>query len=79
MNKRAKHYPFFEAKDFVDGYGFATNYIDDLIAHLRDKRPAGVCPCCEGAGCGECRNSGLVPRDLYKTLKAKAKAKETAR
>lgn len=75
MNKRAKHYPFFNAKDFCDGYGFLTNYIEDLITHLRDNRPSGVCPCCEGVGCGECRQSGLVPRETYKTLTKKEKAK----
>ncbi len=73
MDKRRKHYPFFDAKDFIDGYGFATNYIEQLIDHLRDNRPAGVCPSCEGVGCGDCRNAGLVPRETYKALKVRAK------
>jgi hypothetical protein len=74
MNKRAKHYPFFDAKDFCDGYGFATNYIDQLIQHLKELRPAGVCPCCAGKGCGDCRNAGLVPRAVYEKLVKKVKS-----
>lgn len=69
MSKRAKHYPFFVPKDFIDGMGFVTNYLDQLIDHLKVNRPAGVCPSCEGKGCGDCRMAGLVPRKIYAELK----------
>jgi hypothetical protein len=69
MAKRKNHYPFFNAQDFIDGYGFATNYLDQLVQHFKENRPAGVCPACRGQGCSHCRQSGLVPRALYKQLK----------
>lgn len=69
MAKRAKHYPFMIPKDFADGVGFAMNYLDDLLNHLKKFRPAGVCPSCSGEGCPECRQSGLVPREIYHELK----------
>lgn len=71
MNKRKGKYPFFTAKDFIDGCGFAQQYLDDLVEHLKQFRPAGVCPACDGAKCAECKMSGLVPRDLHAKLKAK--------
>lgn len=71
--KRAKHLPFVNAKDFVDGVGMAMNTIDDLLNHLKDNRPAGVCPSCSGAGCAACKMNGLVTRELYSKLKAKKK------
>ena len=69
IQKRKKAYPFFNAKDFVDGCGFAGNYMEDLLKHLKDNRPAGVCPACKGNGCGHCRSSGLLPRAEYEQLK----------
>jgi transposase len=69
MSKKAKHYPFFIPKDFIDGCGFVIQYLDQLIEHLKDNRPAAVCPACEGKGCGACRMAGLVPRNLYPRLK----------
>ena len=69
MAKRKKHYPFFNTKDFADGVGFAMNYLDQLLTHLKDNRPAGVCPSCSGAKCADCRMSGMVPRELYARLK----------
>lgn len=69
MRKRAKHFPFFIAKDVIDGAGFISKYLDDLIDHLKTQRPDGVCPACDGDGCGDCRMSGLVPREVYKDLK----------
>lgn len=74
MKKREKHYPFFHAPDFIDGVGFVIEYFDKLIQHVKDKRPAGVCPACGGEKCAECRFSGLVPRDLYKDLAKKVNA-----
>lgn len=75
MNKRAKHYPFLNAKDFIDGCGFVIKYLDDLLNHLKDNRPAGVCPECGGEGCATCKMSGLVPRELYGKLAKKGAAK----
>lgn len=75
MKKRAKHYPFINSKDFIDGYAMAGNTVDELIDHLKETRPAGVCPTCEGKGCGDCKMSGLVPRAVYANLKKKAGAK----
>jgi hypothetical protein len=72
MNKRKKHYPFTNAKDFIDGLGFIDNYLDQVITHLKETRPAGVCPACEGKGCGRCLMSGLVPRELYLQMKESA-------
>ncbi len=69
MEKRAKVYPFFDSKDFIDGVGFTIQYLDQLIKHLRDFAPAGVCPACDGEGCGGCKMTGLVPRDVYTKLK----------
>ncbi len=74
IRKRSKHYPFFNAKDIADGAAFVVQYLDDLIAHFRDNRPAGVCPACNGEGCGKhCRSSGLVPRQVYEQMKRDAK------
>ncbi len=73
MNKRKKHYPFFMPKDFIDGVAMAGNTMEQILEHLKEMRPVAVCPACEGKGCGECRESGLVPRELHKKLKAKAK------
>lgn len=73
MHKRAKHYPFFVAKDFIDGCAMAGNTLEQLLDHLKEFRPAGVCPTCAGKGCADCRMSGLVPRKLYAELKKKVK------
>lgn len=73
MAKRAKHYPFFNPKDFIDGVGFVQNYLEQLISHLKECRPVGVCPSCSGEKCADCRMSGLVPESLYKKLKGAAK------
>lgn len=71
MNKRHKHYPFFNSKDFIDGCGMVINTLDQLLEHLKERRPACVCPSCEGNGCTDCSHSGLVYRELYKKLKEK--------
>jgi hypothetical protein len=72
MRKREKRYPFIMAQDFIDGYGFAGNYIDQLLEHLKEFRPAGVCPACKGEGCGHCKMCGLVSRKVYESLKGAA-------
>lgn len=74
ITKRRAAYPFFNAKDFSDGVGFAGNYLDQLLEHLKDNRPAGVCPICSGGGCADCRMSGLVPRKIYEELMERADA-----
>jgi len=68
MAKRKKHFPFFESQDFIDGYGMAGTAIDDILNHLKENRPAGVCPKCKGEGCLDCKMCGLVPREVYKKL-----------
>jgi hypothetical protein len=69
MNKKQKHYPFVNAQDFIDGCGFVIQYLDQLIEHLKENRPAAVCPACAGQGCGACRMSGLVPRTIFQQPK----------
>ena len=71
LTKRKKHYPHFNVKDFVDGCGMAGDTLDKLLEHLKERRPAGVCPACDGKGCAKCSMSGLVYRELYQKLKAK--------
>lgn len=73
MSKRAKHYPFINAKDFIDGVGFAMNYLDQILDHLKENRPAGICPSCSGEGCSDCKMCGLVPRGIHAKLKGKKK------
>lgn len=69
MHKKAKFYPFFHERDFVDGCGFVIDYLDRLIGHLKDKRPEAVCCDCNGEGCGTCKMSGLLPRSVYQEAK----------
>jgi hypothetical protein len=69
MAKREKRYPFFRAKDVMNGCRFIQQYLDQLIDHFKTQRPAGVCPKCDGNKCGSCRMSGVVPRELYRKLK----------
>lgn len=65
LRKRAKYYPFIDEKDFRDGVGFVIDYLDRLLDHLKDGRPAAVCQKCGGDRCAACKMSGLVPRKLY--------------
>jgi hypothetical protein len=78
MRKRASRYPWFNSKDFQDGCGMAGNTLDQILEHLKEFRPAGVCPMCAGKKCPDCRMSGLVPRKAYAELKKKAKEKAKA-
>jgi hypothetical protein len=73
MAKRAKHYPFFNQKDFIDGVGFVQNYLEQLSNHLNQYRPVAVCPSCGGDKCADCRMSGLVYQELYEKLKGVSK------
>jgi hypothetical protein len=73
MSKRKKQLPFFNAQGFSDGVGFIGQYLDQLIAHLKDCRPEAVCPRCKGGGCGDCLQAGVVPRKLHAKIKAKMK------
>lgn len=65
MQKKAKRYPFFQPGDYTDACGFISNYFDQLIEHLKDNRPAAVCPHCNGEKCPQCRMSGLLPRSIH--------------
>lgn len=71
MLKRKKHYPFFNHKDFVDGVAMAMDTLDKLLEHLKEHRPAAVCPLCSGTGCADCRMTGLVSRVLHEKLTSK--------
>lgn len=73
MEKRKAHYPFTNAKDVIDGLTFIDNYFEQVIDHLKETRPAGVCPACDGKSCAKCKMKGLVPRDVYKAIKESAK------
>jgi hypothetical protein len=72
MAKREKRYPFFKAKDVLNGCAYIQQYLDQLIDHFKTQRPAGVCPSCDGKKCGFCKMSGLLPRGLYLKLKETA-------
>jgi hypothetical protein len=65
MAKKEGKYPFFNRRDFVDGCALVIQYMDQLLDHLRENRPAAVCPSCEGKTCGHCKMSGLVPRTIH--------------
>jgi len=71
MAKKEGKFPFFNRKDFVDGCALVIDYLDQLLTHLRERRPAAVCPSCEGTGCGHCKMSGLVPRIIYAEITKK--------
>jgi hypothetical protein len=74
LKKRIKYYPFYDLKDFEAGMGFATNYLEQLIEHLKEHRPHAVCPVCNGKKCGHCRQSGLVSQAAYDKIRGKADA-----
>jgi hypothetical protein len=71
MDKRKAHYPFLDAKEIIDAIAVVDNTIDKLVKHIREHRPAAVCPACRGEGCPKCRMKGLVSRDLYSKLGGK--------
>jgi hypothetical protein len=73
MHQRAKKLPFIESQKLKDHVGQIINDLDKVIDHLKEYRPAGVCPSCEGKGCSHCHMSGLVPRKLYQELKKEKK------
>lgn len=65
MIKRKDFYPFITSKDFVDGVAMVMNTLDQLIDHLKEHRPAGVCRACSGEGCKTCKYAGMLPRTKY--------------
>lgn len=69
LHKRIKRLSMFDEKDFIDSCGFIQNYLDQMIGHLKEKRPAGVCPACQGKGCASCNMVGMVSRTVYAKLK----------
>lgn len=71
FNKRKAIYPFVNGKDFIDGIGMVMNTIDQLIEHLKENRPAFICPSCSGEHCPDCRQTGAVSRELKKKLDKK--------
>lgn len=44
---------------------------DNLVAVLKDCKPAGRCPHCDGKKCKACRNLGYVPANLLRAAPAK--------
>lgn len=73
FDKRAKHYPFMNGKDIIDGLGQIGNTLDQVIDHIEANKPAGVCPKCQGDGCPKCKQSGLLPKEIYKEVKGHVK------
>ncbi len=70
VDTKGKKYPFFKCNDLTGAFGNVDLSIDLAIQHIKEMRPAGVCPSCDGNKCSECRNSGLVPRKVYEKLLA---------
>lgn len=79
MDKRKKHFPYIDSKEVVAGIGFAQDYLEKVLEHLKENRPAGVCPACDGKRCHRCKECGLVPRVRYKELKQSIREKEKAK
>jgi hypothetical protein len=73
MKKRARFYPTIKSGDVCDGVQFAIQYLDQVVDHVRENRPAAVCPACQGEKCCECQMSGLVTRKAYMEAKEKEK------
>lgn len=69
FHKKGKYHPFIKSKDVLDGLAGIQTLYDKIIDHIKEFRPAGVCPSCEGKKCGDCQMSGLVPRTVYEKLK----------
>lgn len=69
MHKRKAAYPFINPTDVIDGIGFAMNYLESVLNHLKKFRPAGVCPKCDGKGCATCKMCGMVTREMYEEMK----------
>lgn len=65
IQKRIKRLPFFEADEIVGNLAAIDHALDSLIEHIKVRRPSAVCSACEGSGCPKCRESGLVPREVY--------------
>lgn len=78
MRKRAAKYPFTNDKEVIHAFGMISDTYDKVLQHLKDTRPLGVCPACDGAKCAKCKSSGLVPMGRHKELKAAKKEKELA-
>jgi hypothetical protein len=78
FKKRAKKFPFLVEADCIEATRQIMVPLEALVAHIKENRPSGVCPMCGGTGCAECRNSGFVPKGLYKDLAKKAKDRDKA-
>lgn len=79
MHRRKKRLPFYSVPEFTDAIGQIMNDLEKTLKHLKDREPAGVCPACEGKGCTDCLQSGLLPRKehaIVSKVVGKKKAKE---
>jgi predicted transcriptional regulator len=76
LDKRKDKYPFIKSKDVVDGIAMIMNTMEEVRNHFKENRPSGVCPKCEGEKCTKCKQSGMVPRALYKELKDQKKGEK---
>lgn len=68
MDKRRKTYPHFDAEDFTNGCGYVIHYLIQLRDHLKDNRPAFLCPDCKGDRCPKCLMSGMVSRKTHQEM-----------
>jgi hypothetical protein len=73
LRKTAKELPHLSPDVWGDMIGGIVDGIEAILKDLKQGQPVAVCPCCEGAGCETCLQSGLLPRRLYKDAKAAAK------
>ncbi len=78
VTKRADKFPFLNQKFLTGRLAIIGQTLDEVFDHLKKNRLAGVCPLCEGAGCPKCRQTGLVPKEIYEALKKVKKEKDAA-
>jgi hypothetical protein len=70
IEQRKRAYPFINAEDLSNGVQFAVQYLDQVIDHIKDNRPAGVCLVCQGlsTNCHECLGCGMLPKLTYDAI-----------
>jgi hypothetical protein len=69
MEKRRKRLPMLRADDLQGGLHILIDTLDKMIDHLKDERPAAVCPACQGNSCTHCLSTGLVSRKTHGQIK----------
>src|SRR5262249_29463170 len=79
MRKRANYLPFFKEKDVVDGVGFLIQYLDDLITHFKEQRPAGVCPACGGEAAAAAATAALCRGSCTSNWRRKQRRRRSER